>query len=1005
MDPSRCPTITGQWRPFQVVPFLTNFSAPELSCFMRANLDEPFAQKFSQFVLKLNITGRDFIGIEDDHLQRLCGANEPKAFRDLKHWKVALTRPKTPHVRNVFAIPPSPIAIPAPFSEQQDIDNNEDFQFTFSSPDSTTTDLSYSSEEAPISPYATSSSFPDVHVESDDESDSVHDILDQNIQGPHEQKESTRFDENYSDDACPQLPQLTPESPQRHGDLVDRTIPLADESNTAPISLGGIGSSSAAIRSNGEEESVYRTPTPAAVELPASAEPCSHIHTPGSVDPGLQVVEDMFGRDAPLAIAAISGEPIAQESTEPPTEGQVVHEDTANPTYACISDANEASDLPATRTQPVGPATSSDATLDASAFEDSLQDTWDLDDICIAWEQEVEETEATGVTPNTQIIALSEAPEASANRPPIDLADTTADSSAPFHDIVRDPIGNLPSASYNPAEQSSIDISSAFFTDPGNELETVEVSGIATGDVVPFIPSDHPPPHSVNLGNDPHGSTSAKATHNTQSLENSVLIAISATDFDGKTADSLIEHKATFFPHPTSPTSPPTIPVNKEDDSETTEAEAPSIGTSPYVDSNLEIGRLTSPLPSELATPFSQKSMELQAHSDAIAKSEGFGNLADGDHCVETVGKSSVAPQSPIYQMVGAFGSEDLQFCSNLDDEEHDFGEDRVNAEGADDLGLLRPSSPQSDYGMSGLSAVMQLKTFEEDMAIMSPSASPLLYSRRLTDALISTEALTDGLLGLTVSPELTLIQTPVTATVDYALIFSPSTSYRGASYSEIGHVEGIFGPYVEAGSELTTGSKRPVLEIEIPEVSMFDDDLISSLMSSSSLYQYRTHVFDPTTQVPSNTPSLYRSVLPLSGGSERVRYLASPHMSMQEKRLSHSNNIEQGFTLLNSPIDITNRRGHDRKLEVITENLAQDCTEMHNNGPADASQPTTAASPLIDKLKSVVRAFWTPIGSSAQCPPELNSSVSLPGGYDAAPSAPQSPELLQYFQSSRELP
>ncbi|KAH6909303.1 hypothetical protein BKA70DRAFT_1222169 [Coprinopsis sp. MPI-PUGE-AT-0042] len=93
------------WAPFPVRPFLSTYSTEQLARFVRTHVDDPFASKFARFVEIVGMNGAAFVGLEDDALERLC-RNELPGLYELQNWKTCFKKPTTPHIRDVFGLPP-----------------------------------------------------------------------------------------------------------------------------------------------------------------------------------------------------------------------------------------------------------------------------------------------------------------------------------------------------------------------------------------------------------------------------------------------------------------------------------------------------------------------------------------------------------------------------------------------------------------------------------------------------------------------------------------------------------------------------------------------------------------------------------------------------------------------------------------------------------------------------------------------------------------------------------
>lgn len=101
------PKRTLLCRPFPVRPFLSTYSTEQLATFMRVHLDYPFNARFSRFIEIVNMTGTDFVRLSEKDLGRLCDGEGPHLY-DLTTFQQSLRPPVSPHVKDIFSLPPSP---------------------------------------------------------------------------------------------------------------------------------------------------------------------------------------------------------------------------------------------------------------------------------------------------------------------------------------------------------------------------------------------------------------------------------------------------------------------------------------------------------------------------------------------------------------------------------------------------------------------------------------------------------------------------------------------------------------------------------------------------------------------------------------------------------------------------------------------------------------------------------------------------------------------------------
>lgn len=124
---------------------------------------------------------------------------------------------------------------------------------------------------------------------------------------------------------------------------------------------------------------------------------------------------------------------------------------------------------------------------------------------------------------------------------------------------------------------------------------------------------------------------------------------------------------------------------------------------------------------------------------------------------------------------------------------------------------------------------------------------SPSTFSRQLSEVLTRNRALTGGCLGIEITPNFTLVRTPVAVCLQ-----PPFTNLRALDNED------------KESDDLAAASQRPKLEITIAYDSLWDDEELSALISpvgSVAIHPYRTLWPTPMTRTSSLTPSSSNSL------------------------------------------------------------------------------------------------------------------------------------------------
>ncbi|KAJ2918140.1 hypothetical protein MD484_g2249, partial [Candolleomyces efflorescens] len=220
--------------------------------------------------------------------------------------------------------------------------------------------------------------------------------------------------------------------------------------------------------------------------------------------------------------------------------------------------------------------------------------------------------------------------------------------------------------------------------------------------------------------------------------------------------------------------------------------------------------------------------------------------------------------------------------------------EDEHELDPADEFNrILNGEDPE--FGGAGLSAFMSdLRSLDSSPPLSPHFDAPYTLSQVFSDRQI----LSGGSLGLSVSPELTIIQTPLTSAYhDDVLIASPSTTtYHAHSPYHLDPEQVVLKHFAMGGQKAPAlpappsppavqthaPVRRPKIEVSIPTLpSLLEDEALSSLMSSIELAKFRSRNGSRSSLVePSPGPpwrSQDRSIWPVSSSVER--FLPSPYM------------------------------------------------------------------------------------------------------------------------------
>lgn len=197
----------------------------------------------------------------------------------------------------------------------------------------------------------------------------------------------------------------------------------------------------------------------------------------------------------------------------------------------------------------------------------------------------------------------------------------------------------------------------------------------------------------------------------------------------------------------------------------------------------------------------------------------------------------------------------------------------------------------------------VELSSFLPDLRSLDsslPSSPRLEWPYTLSQVFTDSSVLSGGSLGLSVSPDLSLIQTPMTGPFhDNIIIASPSLSYLSRSQFEADQV--VPRKVSEDHKALQppgSSNRRPKIEVTIPSLpSLLYDEHLSTLMSTVELARARS--YDTRSSIPelfplplphsamwtSNEAQHDRSIWPTSSTTDR--YLPSPHMRRDSVKTS----------------------------------------------------------------------------------------------------------------------
>lgn len=219
----------------------------------------------------------------------------------------------------------------------------------------------------------------------------------------------------------------------------------------------------------------------------------------------------------------------------------------------------------------------------------------------------------------------------------------------------------------------------------------------------------------------------------------------------------------------------------------------------------------------------------------------------------------------------------------------------------------IRPVTIEDESGLSGF--MPDLRSLDSSPPFSpSGSYSPLSF--------VHPDVVSGGSLGLSLSPDLTIIRTPSTSFNDDVTIASPSSTYLNPTPSPrpvyhpdavaTKNLEGFSLPPLPETTTITplpveTENVRPKITIAIPSLtSFFDDEDLSSLMSTVELTKAKSLASSRGGQLSSLAPPVSRSssgylrslsrsssagqersIWPLGSTSER--YLPSPYMKVDK--------------------------------------------------------------------------------------------------------------------------
>ncbi|KAJ2926953.1 hypothetical protein H1R20_g10129, partial [Candolleomyces eurysporus] len=332
----------------------------------------------------------------------------------------------------------------------------------------------------------------------------------------------------------------------------------------------------------------------------------------------------------------------------------------------------------------------------------------------------------------------------------------------------------------------------------------------------------------------------------------------------------------------------------------------------------------------------------------------------------------------------------------------------------------LDGESPES--GGAGLSAFMSdLRSLDSSPPLSPHFDTPYTLSQVFSDRQI----LSGGSLGLSVSPELTIIETPVTSAYgDDVLIASPSTTYHAHGPYHFDSEQVVLKHLAVGGKDSTlpvppsppaaresAPVRRPKIEVIIPSLpSLLEDEQLSSLMSSIELAKFksrngsRSSLVEPSSGPPWLTTgglsSQDRSIWPLSSSAER--FLPSPYMKDPDAmgNRSPTTHRRRRGEEAPPPSAIGSAPGLQRtkSLGTVSEDLTEALAEFTSSEDTDASSSKDVAAQTHQqqasgstgwcKVGDYIRTMISPVGadlaSEEDCAyaGDANDGAPVPGGW-----------------------
>ncbi|RXW16233.1 hypothetical protein EST38_g9624 [Candolleomyces aberdarensis] len=330
----------------------------------------------------------------------------------------------------------------------------------------------------------------------------------------------------------------------------------------------------------------------------------------------------------------------------------------------------------------------------------------------------------------------------------------------------------------------------------------------------------------------------------------------------------------------------------------------------------------------------------------------------------------------------------------------------------------LDEEDPESG-GAAGLSAFMSdLRSLDSSPPLSPHFDTPYTLSQVFSDRQI----LSGGSLGLSVSPELTIIETPVTSAYgDDVLIASPSTTTYHAHGPYHFDSEQVVLKHLAVGSKDSALSappsppaaresapaRRPKIEVIIPSLpSLLEDEQLSSLMSSIELAKFksrngsRSSLVEPSHGPPWHTAgglsSQDRSIWPLSSSVER--FLPSPYMKDPDAMSNRSPTIHRRRRGEEAPppsaIGTAPGLQRTKSLGTVSEDLTEALAEL--TGSEGAEKDVAAQSHKRQpsgstgwcKVGEYFRTMLSPVGADLASEEDrghagdTNDGAPVPGGW-----------------------